>query len=730
MLTSTQSFPTKKKTTALDALKPLQPLKALPAKLPTVPGKSNPYPPPPKPVAATAVDALATTSNKYQEPIPPKVVAPAVATPVAAVDALRSPVPAPTAPTTIPPATLPTSPQVGNLLGQAASQATPETATQATPTNPTTQIPRGERPASYTAPDQGSFVNIDQRISEATANYEWVLKRDTGMTSDQIAALQQQYDAMTGNSMAAIQAKKQIGEKLRRAQEITTSYNQEVSTLRDNYERKGKYEQQINDFNAYVQAELKRQGVQIQDADSVANNPAYKAAIAALQSGKDINEVAAQFKSSLPANYNFQIGAANFIPQKGTIGDVQDTNLPNISKGEQININGTQVNRTDLEKLLSGSGGLANKASQAALDSLIQTLQNGGALTPEQLAQLQSPFNKDSLARQNKATSDALGALSARGYSTNAASVTGGIAEVANEYEGARSKREAELLKENLQAGITGKQTATKGLADLAASERQARIAAASIGSKENIAQAGITSEEKQKQADLQFANDELFQKGTLTKAGLELENNLGKYDLQLSKYKTDAGFDLERARMDLQERLTQSGLNVEAAKLQADNTFKALDAAIQDKRIDSEIQTAIATLEQKAASGDRDAKVQVDALRTEQDLKQQGVSHSLAMFAANLGYEILSGRERMDTEKAIFLMQLDAKLKEQDSNGGIGGFLGKILGTVAGAAAGGIGSGVADWLTDAFSSNGSSGGGVADPGGHWSSNNFRLTTP
>lgn len=646
----------------------------------------------PKKPTTTAYDALKPTT------VPPPS---AAATPqpyfpkqVTATSALGGGTPQSTVPEAPPNVTLPGKPAV-------APPPTPPPTAAPIPTNPPAQVPRGERPTSYTAPDQGSFVNIDQRISEATANYEWVLKRDTGMTSDQIAALQQQFDSMTGNSMAAIQAKKQIGEKLRRAQEITNSYNQEVSTLRSNYERKGKYEQQINQFNQYVQDELKKQGIPIPDAGSVQNNPAYQAAIEAMKGGKSLEEAAALFRQGLPNNYNFQVGGANFTPNKGTIGDVTQTNIPNINKGEQINVGGTMINRTDLEALLSGDNNLANKASGAALESLMQTLKNGGALTPEQLKQLTDPFNKDSMARQSAAESNAMGALSARGFGTNAAAVTGSLSEIGRGYEAERTQKEADILKQNLMAGIEGKQKATQGLADLAASERQARINAAEIGSKENIAQAGITSEEKQKQADLQFAQDELYQNGMLSQAGLQLKQNLETYGLQLDKYKTDQGFDLEMAKQDLTQRLAQSGLDVDSAKLQADNVFKSLDVAIADKKIDAEVNTAIAELQQRAASGDRDAQFKVDSLRVEQNLRQQGLDHDLSMFTADLAYKIQSGRERLDAEMFMFLKQLDAKLKEQNRGGGLGGFLGKIIGTVVGAATGGVGGALGGYIAD-----------------------------
>jgi len=475
--------------------------------------------------------------------------------------------------------------------------------------------------------------------------------------------------------------------------------NQKRQTTASDYERKGQYEEQIWQFNQYVQDELKKQGIAIPDAASVQNNPAYQAAIEAMKGGKSLDEAAALFRQGLPDNYNFQVGDSQFTPNKGTIGDVTQTNIPTVNKGEQINVGGTMINRTDLEALLSGDNNLANKASGAALESLMQTLKNGGSLTPEQMKQLTDPFNKDSMARQGAAESNALGALSARGFGTNAAAVTGSLSEIGRGYEAERTMKESDIIKENLMAGIEGKQKATQGLADLASSERQARINAAEIGSKENIAQAGLTSEEKMKQADLQFAQDELFQNGQLSQAGLQLKQNLETYGLQLDKYKTDNGFDLDLAKMDLQERLAQSGLDVESAKLQSENVFKSLDAAISDKKIDSEVNTAIAELQQRAASSDRDAQFKVDSLRVEQNLRQQGLDHEISMFTADLAYKIMSGREKLDAEMYLFLKELDAKLKAQDKGGGLGGFLGKIVGTVVGSAAGGVGAAVGNYI-------------------------------
>lgn len=548
--------------------------------------------------------------------------------------------------------------------------------------------------ASYDTVQTGTQNPPNTQNTGYMAAEQAKIKTQIDTMNNTINAMEQQYRQFLLNPNMRAQA-----EQLRQQINLAKKSQQQLQAKYDQYTPIGggtaDQQAQIDQFNQYVQDELKKQGIQISDPASVQNNPAYQAAIEAMKNGKNINDAAAIFRQNLPNGYNFQIGPSGYDAQKGNIGDVTQTNLPEINKGEQININGTMVNRTDLEKLLSGDNGLANTASKAALDSLMETLKNGGALTPDQLKQLTDPFNKDSMARQGTAESNALGAMSARGFGTNAAAVTGGLADIGRQYEAERTQKEADIIKQNLMAGIEGKQKATQGLSDLAKSEREARINAAEIGSKENIAQAGITSEEKQKQADLQFAQDELYQNGQLSQAGLALKQNLETYGLQLDKYKTDQGFDLEMAKQDLTQRLAQSGLDVDAAKLQADNVFKSLDTAIADKKIDSEVNTAIAQLQQQAASGDRDAQFKVDSLRVEQNLRQQGLDHDLAMFTADLAYKIQSGREKLDAEMFMFLKELDAKLKAQNQGGGLGGFLGKIVGTVIGAASGGLGTAI-----------------------------------
>jgi phage tail tape-measure protein len=94
---------------------------------------------------------------------------------------------------------------------------------------------------------------------------------------------------------------------------------------------------------------------------------------------------------------------------------------------------------------------------------------------------------------------------------------------------------------------------------------------------------------------------------------------------------------------------------------------------------------------------------MKVDSLRVEQDLRQQGLDHDLAMFTADLQYRIMSGREKIDAEMFMFLKQLDAQIKQQNKGGGLGGFLGKIVGGVVGAATGGIGGAIGNAVGGLF---------------------------
>lgn len=675
----------------------------------------------PKKPTVSAYDALKPVGTALATAIP-QPYSPAPKQPATAQTALAQPTPPPqkigtatsaiTPPPTsltggTPPSTVPTyqQPSTTELPGKPATGETPATTAPPSTVNPRTSYSNATSAIAsidQALSNQALPIGMRNQLMARKAQYEKLFQYDESIINSPPPSAgtpegRAKWDAMVQSEIDTFNNElKQYPDQF---DKIFQNHQTRMSGLKNDFERKGQYEAQISQFNQYVQDELKKQGIAIPDAASVQNNPAYQAAIAAMQSGKSLDEAAALFRQGLPNNYNFQVGDANFTPNKGTIGDVTQTNIPNINRGEQINVGGTMINRTDLEALLSGDNNLANKASGAALESLLQTLKTGGALTPEQLKQLQDPFTQDSLNRQGAAERDTLGALSARGFGTNASAVVGGISQVANEYETQRKQQEASLLRENLMAGIEGKQKATQGLADLAASERQARINAAEIGSKENIAQAGLTSEEKMKQADLQFAQDELYQNGQLSQAGLALKQNLETYGLNLEKYKTDQGFDLELAKQDLTQRLAQSGLDVDAAKLQADNVFKSLDVAIADKKIDAEVNTAIAELQQRVASGDRDAQFKVDSLRVEQNLRQQGLDHDLSMFTADLAYKIMSGREKLDAEVFMFLKNLDAKLKEQNSGGGLGGFLGKIIGTVVGSAAGGVGAAVGNYV-------------------------------
>jgi len=63
-------------------------------------------------------------------------------------------------------------------------------------------------------------------------------------------------------------------------------------------------------------------------------------------------------------------------------------------------------------------------------------------------------------------------------------------------------------------------------------------------------------------------------------------------------------------------------------------------------------------------------------------------------MFAAELYYNIMSGREQIDAEKWALLQQIAA---QDDSGGGFGGFMGDIIGIATGGVAGKVGEKIAD---------------------------------
>lgn len=632
----------------------------------------------------TAYDALKPRTDTAPAPTQPNVFAPKPVTPFA-----KGGVPTSTIPET--------QPNLPVLPGKPVVPQTPPT------------LPKGGVPPSTIPEANGSGQIPTSGYQSPLVEEQATIKQQMDGVNNSISQLQQRLTGAQAMFMSP-QQKQQLQQQLATLQatqkQLQQKYNDYAPTGGT-----GDQQAQIDQFNQYVAQQLASAGIPIPDATSVQNNPAFQAAVEAMKSGKPLADVAAQFRASLPADYNFQVAPAGFNPQKGNVDPYNQTNIPNIQQGEQIQVGGTTINRTDLEKLLAGEGGLANKAAQAQYDELMKIIQSGGSLTPEQMKQLTDPFIKDSLTRQGAAERDALGALSARGFGTNAAAVTGSLSEIGRGYEAERTQKQADIIKENLMAGLEGKQRAVEGLGNLAKSEREARINAAQIGSKENIAQAEIEAQRQQQQANLKFAQDELFQQGKLTQAGLELDQNLKKYGLDLQKYQTDQGFDLEMAKQDLQQRLAQAGLDVDSAKMQADNVFKSLDVAIQDKRIDADVNQAIADLQLKAAQGDQDAKFKVDALRVEQDLRQQGLDHELSMFVADLAYRIQSGRERMDLEKWMFLKELDARLKEQNKGGGLGGFFGTLIGGAAGALTGGIGTAAGAYIGKSlFDGGGSSG--------------------
>lgn len=472
--------------------------------------------------------------------------------------------------------------------------------------------------------------------------------------------------------------------------------NHQIRMNKINSDFTGQYEGQFDESTQRLLDLMNKEGYNIQDPQAVLNNPQFQQALDALKQGKDINQISAGLRATLPTSYDFSIQQGT-DPTKGAVDPYSNVNIQTPTQTNEGATQTTTFDKSRLDQLLGSA--ISNQATQTQMDELLKLI-NSGQVTPDQVKQYTDQFNqgadKQSYREQGQAVSDLLGQLSARGAGTNLAAVTGGVADVAGRFQEQRDQRRGAFAQNtfNTLAAEQGQnvRSAVAGLGELAARETAARLDASKIISGENIAQAGIASNEKERSLDRQLARDELFQNGQLTAQGQQLQQSLGVYGLNLEKYQTDQGFDLELAKNDLTERLAQAGLNKDAAQLQADNLFRSLDAAVQDKKINTAVEQSIADLQLQAAQGDQDASIKIEGLRTTQDLQRYGIESDIALHVADLYYKLKTGAEQMDFQKWMFLTELNAKLEAAGKGGGLGGFLGGLVGTVVGAAAGGFG--------------------------------------
>jgi hypothetical protein len=467
---------------------------------------------------------------------------------------------------------------------------------------------------------------------------------------------------------------------------ITANHNTRMQEIAGKWSRTSSYEQDMQRILDEA-GKPKEPGYDIQDPESVQKNENLRKALDEIKAGGKVEDVLAKYKGLLPESYNFGVGKGGEI-SKGNLSDYQNIEMPDITRSGDVNA--PQIDQTDLQKILSGTPA-ANEAEQLRLDALKQQLKAGGAFSQEELEGLLRPGEEASRRSQESEMSSTLGRLSAAGYGTSARPVVGAISDIGTKYQNQRDQARAGLTRENLLSAVQGRQEATRQLGDLTKTGREAAIEAARLGSTEKISQAEL----EQRNQQLSLAKDTLYQEGQLTQSGQQLTQALQSYGLALDKYKTDQGFDLDKAKLDLQERIANQTGNMEAAKLQADNVFKSIDAAQNEVKIDNQRNQFVADLELRAAQGDQESSFKVQSLRTEQDLRQQGLNNDMAQFVGNLEYQIVSGREKLDQDMKQFLMALDAQIKASNKGGGIGGFLGKLIGGAVGAFAGGVGAAV-----------------------------------
>lgn len=451
---------------------------------------------------------------------------------------------------------------------------------------------------------------------------------------------------------------------------IFENHRRRMEALKTNWDRQGKYNSQLDDMLATQFPGLK---VSVSDVPEAQRNAFYQQAIAALQAGKSPQEIAGIYKAMFPAGYDFSIGAvpgatkenidkyvgvgAPKIEQSGaTIGSTNTSNI-NTSGQTATGAAVTEQQRAELMKELTAKG-----YTDAEINSILA-------------GQLQ-----DLSAAKQDAIRQSVAQASNAGFGQTLGAVVNATAGVAAGYDRQAATLKGDLQKQGLDQAAARRAAALTGLGDIAA--REAGIAGTQAQA--GLGAAGIASTENIQRGQLQLAKDSLFQEGQLTSAGQQINQSLQAYGFSLDKVLADQNFNLDNFKNQLQERIANQTGNIEAAKLKSEEITNSIKFAMDETQLDNQRNAQLAELQLKAAQGDQQAKLDVQQLQVEQELRGLGLENDYADRLGGWLMDLLQGREQLSQQNEQFLAQLQFQMKQANKAPGVLDVINSITGGIA----------------------------------------------
>lgn len=476
-------------------------------------------------------------------------------------------------------------------------------------------------------------------------------------------------------------------------EKIFRDHQTRVADIQNDWNSSGQYEKQLQDLTAKAPPELK---VKIEELPSIQQNELYRNAIEQYGQNPSPEQLAAKYAEMYPNGYDFSLQPPGFDPSKGTLEEYQK------QFGYEPTKSDATIGKTDTSGInTSGQTQVGTEVTQQQRDELTKEL-NAQGYTPEEINSILSGQFQELEASKQAAIKSAVSQGAMTGFGKTLASIVNATAGVAAGYDRQAAMLKGDLTKQGLDQAAARRAAGLQGLSDIATREAgiagtqaNAGLGAAEIGSRENIAQ-----------GELQLAKDTLYQGGQLSALGMKIDENLKAYGLSLEKYQTDQNFDIALMENDLKERIAQQTGDITAAELEAKNITASIQAGMEERRIDDARSSEIASLEQRAATGDTEAQFRTTQLKVETELRKLQLDNDWSQFVGQVLYNIMSGREQLDQRRAEFLESI-RQYEESKGGGGFGSILGSIAGTLGGSLLGPVGTIVGTWAGNQITGGG-----------------------
>ncbi len=468
---------------------------------------------------------------------------------------------------------------------------------------------------------------------------------------------------------------------------------QERQNAASQYESTGKYEAGIDSL-----INTPRAGSQyaIKDLPENLKNEAVQEALAAVKAGQDPQAVLDKYLKYFDQNIDFSLKPPGMTETERTVEGATKTAGIEIAGPDTTDLT-TDKSRIDAALQRVGISPEGQKALGLQLETIQKRLaEGGGGFSEDELNKMMAPILSQIARDEQQALAAAQYDLAAQGKATGG-EYNAQLASIRQEYSDKRKAAATELVRENMAYKQSGTSEAITALGGIAESERAGALSEKELALRGATTQTELTSQEKQAEVEAQYRQKALFQEGQLTQQGQLIQQELDLYGLNLDKYQTDKGFDEAALDRDLKERLADQEGSIAKAELKFKQIKEAMDQAGKEVERDDARDALIAELTTKVAAGDQDAKIRMESLNVEKDLRQQGLDNDWAQFLGRIQYEIMSGREENDHEMKMLLTRIDAEIKEQ-GGGGLTEFLAEVAGVAVGAVTGGFGTAAGGW--------------------------------